>query len=147
MIPDFKGDASALKKVVAAKPQVINHNVETVPRLYPEVRPMANYERSLTLLQNVKEMAADIYTKSGIMLGLGETGKEVTGVLQALRYVGCDFLTIGQYLAPSAVHHPVVEYIHPDTFKEYEALGYSMGFGHVASGPLVRSSYHAEQAV
>ena len=147
LIPDFQGDAEALKTVAAAKPHVINHNIETVPRLYPEVRPMAEYDRSLTLLQNVKAMDPGIYTKSGIMLGLGETETEVKEVLGALRDVKCDFVTIGQYLAPSAEHHPVMAYVHPDVFEAYAEWGYTIGFSHVASGPLVRSSYHAEQAI
>ena len=147
LIPDFKGDAGALQTVAAAKPHVINHNIETVPRLYPAVRPMADYRRSLMLLRAVKEMDPDIYTKSGIMLGLGETDEEVKEALGALRDAGCDFLTVGQYLAPSEAHHPVVAYIHPDGFKAYEEMGLRMGFSHVASGPLVRSSYRAEQAL
>lgn len=146
LIPDFKGDYNALKKVVDSKPEIINHNVETVPRLYPEVRPMAVYKRSLELLKNVKAMDRDIYTKSGIMLGLGEEEEEVVKVFEDLREVGCDFLTIGQYLAPSKKHHPVVEYIHPDRFEEYKKISLDMGFKYVASGPLVRSSYQAEKA-
>ena len=147
LIPDFKGDISALEAVAAAKPDVINHNIETVPRLYPEVRPMADYGRSLSVLKAVKEIDPDIYTKSGIMLGLGETEDEVIAALTALRAAGCDFLTIGQYLAPSATHHPVAAYIHPDRFDALGEAGRSMGFSHVASAPLVRSSYHAERAV
>lgn len=147
LIPDFKGDISALQKVVDAKPEIINHNVETVPRLYPEVRPMAAYGRSIELLRNVKRMEAGIYTKSGIMLGLGERRDEVESVFHDLRDADCDFLTVGQYLAPSAQHHPVVGYIHPDTFKEYEETALSLGFKYVASGPLVRSSYQAEKAL
>jgi len=147
LIPDFRGDRDALGMVAAAGPDVINHNVETVPRLYPEVRPMADYGRSLALLAAVKEIDPGIHTKSGIMLGLGETDAEVEEVLGALREARCDFLTIGQYLAPSASHHPVAAYIHPDRFAALGELGKSMGFAHVASGPLVRSSYHAEQAL
>jgi lipoic acid synthetase len=147
LIPDFKGDISALQKVVEAAPEIINHNVETVPRLYPEVRPMAAYGRSIELLRNVKRMEAGIYTKSGIMLGLGESRDEVLEVFHDLRDADCDFLTVGQYLAPSAQHHPVVDYIHPDTFKEYEETALSLGFKYVASGPLVRSSYQAEKAL
>jgi len=147
LIPDFQGEKSALAEVIAAKPEVINHNVETVPRLYPEVRPMAVYHRSLDLLLNVKEFDSSILTKSGIMVGLGETEEEVIGVLRDLRGVNCDLLTIGQYLAPSRNHHPVVEYIHPDVFEKYREIGLELGFKHVASGPLVRSSYHADRAV
>ncbi len=145
LIPDFQGDNEALAKVVKAKPKIINHNVETVPRLYPAVRPKAIYQRSLELLKNVKEMDNTILTKSGIMLGLGEEEQEVIHVLQDLREVECDLLTIGQYLAPSSQHHPVVEYIHPEIFERYKKVGLEMGFQYVASSPLVRSSYHAEQ--
>lgn len=130
-----------------ARPEIINHNVETVPGLYREVRPMADYQRSLNVLKNVKEMDSSIYTKSGIMVGLGETGEQVVSVMRDLRGVNCDFLTIGQYLAPSAKHHPVIEYIHPNQFKAYEEKAYELGFLYVASGPLVRSSYMAEQAI
>jgi lipoic acid synthetase len=147
LIPDFQGDMLALQKVIDAVPDVINHNIETVPRLYPNVRPMADYSRSLALLQNVKNSAPDINTKSGIMVGLGETQEEVIQSMQELRDTGCDFLTIGQYLAPSKQHHPVIEYIHPSIFDNYKALALEMGFSHVASGPFVRSSYHAAQAL
>jgi len=145
LIPDLQGDYEALAVVVAAKPHVLNHNVETVPRLYPTVRPKANYSRSLALLKNVKQLDASIYTKSGIMLGLGEKEAEVIDVMKDLRAVGCDLLTVGQYLAPSNKHHPVIEYVHPDVFEKYQGIGYDLGFKYVASGPLVRSSYHAEE--
>ncbi|NMB26983.1 MAG: lipoyl synthase [Tissierellia bacterium] len=145
LIPDFKGDEMALQKVVKAKPEVINHNVETIPRLYSTVRPMAIYERSLKLLENVKKMDKDILTKSGIMLGLGEKEEEVIELMKDLLKVDCDMLTIGQYLAPSKNHHPVIEYIHPDQFKRYEEIGMELGFKFVASSPLVRSSYHAAE--
>ena len=118
-----------------------------MPRLYPEVRPMAIYTRSLDLLHNVKEIDPKIFTKSGIMVGLGETEPEVIEVCKDLRSVGCDLLTIGQYLAPSRKHHPVVEYIHPDIFEKYRQIGMELGFKHIASGPLVRSSYHADKAL
>ncbi|MBP7174941.1 MAG: lipoyl synthase [Thermoclostridium sp.] len=147
LIPDFQGDSHALRKVVEANPQIINHNIETVPALYSEVRPQANYHRSLELISRVKEMDPSIYTKSGIMVGLGEKPEEVLQVLSDLRKVNCDFLTIGQYLAPSARHHAVVEYIHPDQFDFYKVKAYEMGFLHAASGPLVRSSYMAEKAL
>jgi lipoic acid synthetase len=147
LIPDFRGDFEALQKVVNAHPQIINHNVETVPALYPEVRPQANYQRSLAVIGRVKEMDLSIYTKSGIMVGLGEKPEEVLEVLSDLRRVNCDFLTIGQYLAPSPRHHAVVEYVHPEQFDDYRAKAYEMGFSYVASGPLVRSSYMAEQAL
>lgn len=144
LIPDFQGDKAALEQVVRSKPEIINHNVETVPRLYPGVRPMADYKRSLELLKRVKELDEEILTKSGIMLGLGENSHEVIGVLHDLREVGCDLVTLGQYLAPSDKHHPVIEYVHPDTFDGYRELGEKMGFKFVASAPLVRSSYHSE---
>lgn len=147
LIPDFKGNLEALKTVIDADPDIINHNVETVPRLYPEVRPMAVYARSLELLGRVKSINNKIYTKSGIMLGLGETRDEVLKVFDDLRSEDCDFLTIGQYLAPSKHHHPVVEYIHPDIFEKYKEKAQEAGFRYVASGPFVRSSYHAEQAL
>lgn len=132
--------------MVTAKPTILNHNVETVPRLYPAVRPQAEYERSIGLLANVKQLDPYMVTKSGIMVGLGETMEEVQAVMEDLRGVGCGILTIGQYLAPSKNHHPVVEYVHPDTFEAYRELGLKLGFKHVESGPLVRSSYHADAA-
>ena len=147
LIPDFEGYYEALATVINARPDILNHNVETVPRLYPEVRPMAVYRRSLELLQNVKKLSDDIYTKSGIMLGLGENEREVLEVFRDLREAGCDFLTVGQYLAPSKSHHPVVEYVHPDAFEEYKAKALDMGFKYVASAPLVRSSYQADKAM
>ena len=128
-------------------PDIINHNVETVPRLYSEVRPQANYQRSVDLLRKVKAMNDNIFTKSGIMLGLGETTDEILGVFKDLREVDCDFLTIGQYLAPSSAHHPVVEYIHPEQFNALKEKAYEMEFIYVASGPFVRSSYMAEEAL
>jgi len=145
LIPDFKGDIASLKTVIEARPNIINHNIETVPRLYPDVRPMAVYERSLDLLSNVKRIDPGILTKSGIMVGLGERTDEVLNVMKDLRRVNCDLLTIGQYLPPSVKHHEVVEYIHPDTFSYYKEEGIKMGFQHIASGPLVRSSYHADE--
>ncbi len=147
LIPDFLGDFDALRTVIAARPAVINHNVETVERLYPRVRPMAVYSRSLELLRRVKSVDPDIKTKSGLMVGLGETCDEVLKAMRDLRAVGCDFLTIGQYLAPTQNHHPVVEYIHPDRFADYQREAGAMGFRHVASGPFVRSSYHAGDAL
>lgn len=147
LIPDFKGDLEALSKVAKAHPDIINHNVETVPSLYPEVRPQADYLRSLAVLKAVKDFDETIYTKSGIMVGLGEQPDEVSAVFTDLRNVRCDFLTIGQYLSPSKQHHPVVEYIHPDVFSSYQKEAYEKGFLYVASGPLVRSSYMAEQAM
>lgn len=146
LIPDFKGDEEALSHVVDAKPHIINHNVETVPRLYPNVRPMADYARSLQLIKRVKNQDRHMVTKSGLMVGLGEKREEVIRVFDDLRNSDCDLLTIGQYLSPSDTHHPVVEFIHPDMFMEYQKEGLKRGFRHVASAPLVRSSYHAEQA-
>jgi len=145
LIPDFNGNHDALAEVVKAGPNVLNHNVETVPRLYPEVRPMADYQRSLTVLKRSKKINPKILTKSGIMVGLGEKEKEVCHVLQDLRKVGCSMLTIGQYLAPSRFHHPIVEYIHPYQFAYYEEKAYQMGFKGVASAPLVRSSHRAKE--
>ncbi len=146
LIPDLQGDIEALKLIIAAKPEIINHNIETVPRLYQDVRPMAIYERSLELLKRVKELDPSIMTKSGIMAGLGEEQQEVLSVMKDLRENGCDFLTIGQYLAPSTAHYPVKEYVKPEVFEKYRASGMAMGFSHVASSPLVRSSYNAAEA-
>lgn len=146
LIPDFKGDHDALAKVLYAEPDILNHNVETVPRLYAAVRPQAIYQRSLQVLHQAKRINPHIITKSGIMVGLGETMDEIKAVMQDLRKVDCDLLTIGQYLAPSKKHHPVIEYITPESFNIYKAMGMELGFKHVESGPLVRSSYHAESA-
>jgi lipoyl synthase len=143
LIPDFLGNAGALRKVIDAAPEIINHNVETVPSLYPEVRPQADYRRSLQLLKRVKEAKPSMITKSGIMLGLGEKEAEVLDVMKDLRAAGCDFITIGQYLAPSRDHHPVVEYVYPETFRRLEEAAYRLGFEAAASAPFVRSSYHA----
>jgi lipoic acid synthetase len=145
LIPDFGGNSDSLLKVVKAKPDVINHNMETVPRLYQEVRPMASYERSLEVLANVKAMDGGILTKSGIMLGLGENHEEIINVFNDLRKKDCDFITIGQYLAPSKQHHPVIKYYHPDAFENYKKLALEAGFKSVASAPLVRSSYNADE--
>ncbi len=147
LIPDLKGDMKALEKVARERPEIIAHNVETVPRLYPYVRPMADYDRSLGLLKKVKELDESIFTKSGIMVGLGETREEVLNVFDDLRRSGCDFLTVGQYLAPSSRHHPVKEYVDPEVFEEYRDEALNMGFKHVASGPFVRSSYEAADAL
>jgi lipoic acid synthetase len=145
LIPDFKGDLSALKSVLEERPDVLNHNVETIPRLYPEVRPQALYERSLELLRRVKREASDIFTKSGFMLGLGEERSEILALLRDLGEVGCDFITIGQYLQPRQDRLPVVRYIPPEEFEEYKKIGAGMGFKGIASGPFVRSSFHASQ--
>jgi lipoyl synthase len=146
LIPDFKGSREALRVVVDSKPEVINHNVETVPRLYPKVRPQARYERSLEVLRWVKEESATIASKSGLMVGLGESPEEVLEVMDDLRKAHCDILTIGQYLAPSPSHHPVVEYVHPEQFAFYKKEALVRDFSAVASGPLVRSSFHAGES-
>jgi lipoic acid synthetase len=145
LIPDFLGSIEALEAVVAACPEVINHNVETVPRLYPEVRPGADYSRSVELLSEVKRMNPEIVTKSGLMLGLGEKRDEVIEVMRDLGEAGCDLLTIGQYLQPSPEHHPVVRFVPPEEFSEYEPIGRKTGFADVASAPLVRSSFRAAE--
>jgi lipoic acid synthetase len=146
LIPDFQGNKDALCQVVKARPKVINHNIETIERLYPEVRPMANYHRTLELIRRVKEMEPNIFSKSGFMVGLGETQEEVLHLLQDLREFGCDIVTIGQYLAPSKKHHPVIEYVTPEIFAMYKIKAEEMGFTYVASSPLVRSSYNAGEA-
>lgn len=146
LIPDFAGNLHALETVINAKPDIINHNIETIPRLYASVRPQAVYERSQKLLRTVYESIPGIVTKSGIMLGLGETYHEINDVFLDLRKNNCMLLTIGQYLAPSKLHYPVKEYIHPDVFENVKKQAYSLGFKYVASGPLVRSSYKAHIA-
>ncbi len=147
LIPDFQGDFNALKTVLNEKPDILNHNVETVPGLYHKVRPMAVYMRSLELLKRVKEIDSSIYTKTGIMVGLGETKAQVVEVMEDLIGVGCDILTVGQYLQPSGEHLPVHEYVTPEQFEEYRRLALEKGFKFVASGPLVRSSYHAAEGM
>ena len=147
LIPDFKGSIDALRTVINASPHIINHNVETVPRLYSTVRPQADYKQSLELLERVKQISPEIYTKSGLMLGLGETEEQVLSLMGDLRGVGCDFLTIGQYLAPTTGHHPVIEWVHPDVFESYRLKAEAMGFRHTSSAPLVRSSYLADEAM
>ena len=143
LIPDFKGDRKALETVVASGIHVLNHNLETVPRLYKKVRPGALYRRSLDILRSAKEMKREILTKSGLMLGVGEELEEVTQTLEDLRQAGCDILTLGQYLQPSRAQLPVERYVTPAEFGELKAAAEGMGFRHVESGPLVRSSYHA----
>jgi lipoic acid synthetase len=145
LIPDFRGSAEALKSVVEARPQVINHNVETVPRLYLKVRPGADYSRSLGLLFMVKNLNPGITTKSGLMLGLGETREEVVEVMKDLREANCDLLTLGQYLQPSARHHPVIRFVPPEEFSRYRDIGREIGFIEVAAAPLVRSSFKAAE--
>lgn len=145
LVPDFRGDKHALGRVLDAGPFVLNHNVETVPRLYSKVRPGADYRRSLKLLETAGKAGASIHTKSGLMVGLGEQRQEVIQVLEDLRRVGCEFVTIGQYLQPSRSNLPVVEYVPPPVFDEYRAIGRALGFKHVAAGPFVRSSYRAAE--
>ena len=147
LIPDFQGSPAALDTVLAARPDVLNHNIETVPRLYREVRPGARYERSLALFARARRHATDPVTKSGIMLGLGETLEEVRATMADLRGVGVHLLTIGQYLRPSPQHLPVVRYVPPGEFRELAVAGSALGFRHVEAGPLVRSSYHAKRQV
>ena len=143
LVPDFRGDWTALETVVAARPDVLNHNTETVPRLYHEVRKGAVYSRSLELLRRAKSLAPKMPTKTGLMLGLGEERDEVLAAMQDLASQGTNILTLGQYMQPTREHLPIVRYVHPDEFAEYKKVGEQMGFSHVESGPLVRSSYHA----
>ena len=145
LIPDFRGDSDALKTVLAAEPDVLNHNIETIERLYGEVRKGADYRRSLELISRVRRLRPEMMTKSGLMVGLGETIEEVIAVMRNLREADCDLLTIGQYLRPSEKHHPVVAFVSPEEFKEYEVIARRMGFTEVASAPLVRSSFRAAE--
>jgi lipoic acid synthetase len=145
LTPDFMRKAGAVEAVAAARPDVFNHNLETVPRLYPTIRPGARYFTSLRLLARVKEVDASLFTKSGLMVGLGEEWDEVVSTLRDLRGAGCQIVTIGQYLRPSPANLPMVRYYTPSEFAELKRLGLEMGFGHVESGPLVRSSYHAHE--
>ena len=145
LIPDFRGEWWALQRVMDARPDILNHNAETVPRLYVQVRPQAKYDRSLDLLRRAKQ--GGMVTKSGLMLGLGEETDEVLEVMRDLRASSCDILTLGQYLQPTKHHLPVDRYVHPDEFRHLKEEGLAMGFRHVESGPLVRSSYHAEHQV
>lgn len=143
LIPDVKSNWDALALIINEKPEVISHNMETVKRLYRRVRPQARYERSLEQIRRTKE--AGMRTKSGFMVGLGETVEEVYEILQDLKNNGCDVVTIGQYLQPTKMHHPVIEFIHPDLFNHYKEVGLQMGLNYVESGALVRSSYHSER--
>jgi lipoic acid synthetase len=149
LTPDFQGDTQAIEAVLDADPQVFNHNVETVPSLYPDLRPQANYRRSLDVLAAAKRIARDkglsTHTKSGLMLGCGETRQQILSLLADLRSVQCDIVTIGQYLAPSDAHFPVKEFVPPEQFAELESLARQMGFAAVAAGPFVRSSYQAQE--
>ncbi|MHB8918622.1 MAG: lipoyl synthase [Desulfocucumaceae bacterium] len=146
LIPDFQGNAEALELVASARPGIIGHNIETVPRLYSLVRPRADYRRSLEVLAGVKRLEPGIIAKSGIMLGMGESASEVMEVLKDLREAGCGFITMGQYLQSTKRNMPVREYITPETFADYSRRAEKMGFSHVVSTPLARSSYHAEEA-
>jgi len=143
LIPDFRGNEAALRTVVEAAPDILNHNMETVPRLYREVRPGSRYEQSLELFAKARRMAATLVTKSGIIVGFGEEREELLKTMADLREVDCDILTLGQYLRPSQQHLPIIRYYTPEEFRELKAIGEGMGFKHVEAGPLVRSSYHA----
>jgi lipoic acid synthetase len=143
LTPDFRGSRDSIMTIIEAGPDIFNHNVETVPRLYPNARPEASYEISLELLRRVKASHGGMYTKSGLMTGLGETREEVVSVMHDLRSVGCDILTIGQYLQPSHDHLQVREYVHPEIFEAYKHTGEELGFRFIASSPYVRSSYNA----
>ncbi len=145
LIPDFQGDESALRTVLDAGPDVLNHNTETVPRLYRMARSGGRYARTLELLDRSRRYAPDIPTKTGLMVGLGEDHDELVATFRDLRQAGCAILTIGQYLRPTEAHAPMVRYYHPDEFRELKAIALDLGFVHVESGPLVRSSYHAHE--
>lgn len=145
LIPDLQGDETALQTIIDAGPDILGHNLETVPRLYPEIRIGADYRRSLQLLERARQLAPNLKTKSGLMLGLGESAAEVHAVMRDLRQTGCDILTLGQYLAPTRDHAPVIRYVTPEEFRNFAAYGKELGFGHVEAGPLVRSSYHAAE--
>jgi lipoic acid synthetase len=143
LIPDFEGNETALRTVVTEQPNILNHNIETVPRLFPAIRPQGKYQRSIELLDRAKRIG--MTTKSGLIVGMGETEDEIRQVMCELRSVGCDILTIGQYLQPTTQHLPVARFYHPDEFAVFKEEGLALGFRHVESGPLVRSSYHAER--
>jgi lipoic acid synthetase len=145
LIPDFEGNAAALALVAAEKPDILNHNIETVRRLFPSIRPQGKYQRSIELLGRAKQMG--MTTKSGLIVGMSESTEEARDVMRDLRAVDCDIMTIGQYLQPTKEHLPVARFYHPDEFAALKAEGLALGFRHVESGPLVRSSYHAEQQV
>jgi lipoyl synthase len=146
LVPDFQGSRTAVETVLASAPDVFNHNTETVPRLYRQVRLGARYERSLDVLEHAKRIAPAVPTKSGLMLGLGETGAEVLQVMRDLRARGVGILTLGQYLRPSPKHLPIVRYVPPEEFADLRSSAREMGFAHVEAGPLVRSSYHASES-
>ena len=145
LIPDFDGSELGLRRVLKARPEVLNHNIESAKRIFPRVRPRGDYQRSLDLLARAKEIEPSIPTKSGIIVGMGEEWDEVVDTMKDLRSVDCDLLTIGQYLRPSLKHIPIARFYKPSEFEELRIIGESLGFKHVASGPLVRSSYHADE--
>ncbi len=145
LIPDFEGKTELYQKVFKCKPDILNHNIETVQRLYSTVRPQANYQNSLKLLKDAKEFG--LKTKTGLMVGIGESKEEIIDCFKDLRKINVDIVTIGQYLQPTEKHLPVERFVHPDEFTEYRRIGREMGFEHIESAPLVRSSYHAEEAV
>ena len=147
LIPDFKGKIESLKKIIDSKPDVINHNIEVVEELFPKIRPEGNYETSLKLLENIKRINQNVKRKSGFMIGIGETKDQILKTMKDLRDVNVDFLTIGQYLQPTKEHAEIKKYYTPEEFDEFQKIGLDMGFQHVESGPLVRSSYHAERAI
>ena len=145
LIPDLEGNRQALEEILAAGPDILGHNLETVPRLYPQVRPQASYRRSLGLLQNCREIKPEIPTKSSLMVGMGESRAEIVTAMEDLLDVGCQLLTLGQYLQPTRHHFPVQRFVPPEEFRDMREKGLALGFKHVESGPLVRSSYHAEE--
>ena len=145
LIPDFNGSLKSLRQVIQARPDVLNHNIESVPRIFHRVRPKGDYQRSLDLLARVKELDPDIPSKSGIIVGMGEEIDEVVGTMRDLLSAGCELLTVGQYLRPSDKHIAVSRFYRPDEFDQIRQIGENLGFKHVAAGPLVRSSYHAEE--
>jgi lipoic acid synthetase len=147
LIPDFAGSTESLRVVLQAKPDVLNHNMETIKRLYPTVRKGADYQRSLDLLRKVKGIDKDVIVKSGMMIGLGESWDEIIELMRDIKDAGCELLTIGQYLSPSEDHIPITKFYHPDDFSKLKDIGEKMGFVHVESGPLVRSSYHANDQI
>lgn len=145
LVPDFQGSYYSVKKVIEAGPHIFNHNLDTIPRLYPEIKPGSDYRKRLRVLETAKEINPGIITKSGLMLGLGEAFEEVKEVMDDLRKINCDILTLGQYLAPTLSQYPIKDFIHPETFDCYKRVAFEKGFSHVASGPWVRSSYYAEK--
>jgi lipoic acid synthetase len=147
LIPDFKGNINSLEKVIKSKPNVVNHNIEVCKRLFPTIRPAGDYDISLKILENIKKIDNNIKTKSGFMLGLGERRNEIINTMIDLLKIKVDFLTIGQYLQPTHDHAKIIKYYTPDEFDEYKKYGEILGFSHIESGPLVRSSYHAERAL